>query len=114
MKANQGMYPVSTMCRLLGVSSSEYHARKNRPPSERAKTDAALMERIRSIYSRSRQTYGMPPIHFDLTQEGLRIGRKRVARLMRAAGLQGMDDHFGEGGAGHSGSGKARFPGDGA
>ncbi len=63
---------------------------KNRPPSERAKSDAALMERIRSIYSRSRQTYGMPRIHFELTQEGFRIGRERVARLMRAAGLQGV------------------------
>ena len=48
------------------------------------------MERIRSIYSRSRQTYGMPRIHFELTQEGFRIGRERVARLMRAAGLQGV------------------------
>ena len=90
MKANQDRYPASTMCRLLGVSSSGYHAWKHRPPSERAKSDAALMERIRSIHSRSRQTYGMPRIHFELIQEGFRIGRKRVARLMRAAGLQGV------------------------
>jgi putative transposase len=90
VKANQDFYPISTMCRLLGVSSSGYHAWKDRPPSARATADAALMERIRTIHSRSRQTYGMPRIHFELTQEGFRIGRKRVARLMRAAGLQGV------------------------
>jgi len=84
------MYPVSTMCRLLGVSSSGYHAWKDRPPSKRATADAVLTERIRAIHNRSRQTYGMPRIHFELTQEGVRIGRKRVARLMRVAGLQGV------------------------
>lgn len=78
------------MCRLLGVSSSGYHAWKHRPPSARAAYDAVITERIRAIHSRSRQTYGMPRIHFELTKEGFRIGRKRVARLMRAAGLQGI------------------------
>jgi putative transposase len=90
VKANQGFYPVSTMCRLLGVSSSGYHAWKNRAPSERAMANAALTERIRAIHGRSRQTYGMPRIHFELVQEGFRVGRKRVARLMQAAGLQGV------------------------
>jgi putative transposase len=90
VKANQDFYPVSTMCRLLGVSSSGYHAWKNRPPSERALADAALTERIRAIHSRSRQTYGMPRIYAELVQQGFRVGRKRVARLMRAAGLQGI------------------------
>ena len=52
-------YPVATMCRLLGVSSSGYDAWKNRPLSKRATADALLMERIRTIHSRSRQTYGM-------------------------------------------------------
>jgi putative transposase len=84
------VYPVSTMCRLLGVSSSGYHAWKDRPPSERATSDAALTERIRAIYSRSRQTYGIPRIHAELAHEGIRVGRKRVARLMRAAGIQGV------------------------
>lgn len=90
MKANQDFYPVSTMCRLLGVSSSGYHAWKHRPPSKRAIADAVLSERIQAIHSRSRQTYGMPRIHFELIQEGFRLSRKRVARLMRAAGLQGI------------------------
>jgi len=48
------------------------------------------MERILAIHNRSRQTCGMPRIHFELTREGFRIGRKRVARLMRAAGPQGV------------------------
>jgi putative transposase len=90
VKANQDLYPVSMMCRLLGVSSSGYHAWKHQPPSARAVYDAVITERIRAIHSRSRQTYGMPRIHFELTKEGFRIGRKRVARLMRAAGLQGI------------------------
>ena len=90
MKANRGVYPVFTMCCLLGVSSSGYHARKNRPLSMQRMADAVLMERIRAIHSGSRQTYGMSRVHFELTQKGFRIGRKRVARLMRAAGLQGI------------------------
>jgi len=90
VKANQDFYPVSMMCRLLGVSSSGYHAWKNRAPSARAMADAALTERIRAIHGCSRQTYGMPRIYVELVQEGFRVSRKRVARLMRAAGLQGV------------------------
>ena len=90
MKANQDRYPVTTMCRLLGVSPSGYYAWKNRPPSKRATADAALMERIQATHQRSRGTYGMPRIYAELKEEGFRIGRKRVARLMRTAGLQGI------------------------
>jgi hypothetical protein len=90
VKANQDCYSVSTMCRLLGVSSSGYHAWKHRAPSPRAMADAALLERIRAIHHRSRATYGIPRIHAELVDEGFRIGRKRVARLMRLAGLQGV------------------------
>jgi len=90
VKANQGVYPVATMCRLLGVSTSGYHAWKNRPLSKRATADAALLERIRTIHHRSRQTYGMPRVYAELVEEGVRVGRKRVTRLMRLAGLQGV------------------------
>ena len=90
MKANQGRYPIYTMCRLLGVSSSGYHAWKDRPLSKRAIADAALTEKIRAIHSRSRETYGMPRIHAELTHEGFQVSRKRIARLMWAAGLQGV------------------------
>ncbi len=78
------------MCRLLGVSASGYYAWRLRPPSARAQADAALTESIRAIHERSRETYGMPRIHAELAAEGLPVGRKRVARLMRAAGLEGI------------------------
>jgi len=78
------------MCRLLGVSASGYYAWQQRPPSARAQADAALTESIRAIHERSRETYGMPRIHAELTAEGRLVGRKRVARLMRAAGLEGI------------------------
>jgi putative transposase len=78
------------MCRLLGVSASGYYAWQQRPPSARAQADAALTESIRAIHERSRETYGMPRIHAELAAEGQLVGRKRVARLMRAAGLEGI------------------------
>ncbi len=78
------------MCRLLGVSASGYYAWQQRPPSARAQADAALTESIRAIHERSRETYGMPRIHAELAAEGLLVGRKRVARLMRGAGLEGI------------------------
>lgn len=90
MKANQVTYPIATMCRTLGVSPSGYHAWKIRPPSKRATEDAAMTERIRAFHARSRGTYGAPRIHQDLFEEGDRVGRKRIARLMRLAGLQGV------------------------
>ncbi len=90
MKANQVTYPIATMCRVLGVSSSGYHAWKKRPPSKRAVSDAALSERIRTIHHHSRETYGAPRIHAELVETGARVGCKRVARLMRVAGLRGV------------------------
>jgi putative transposase len=84
------MYHVATMCRVLDVSSSGYYAWRSRPLSARAREDATLTERIRQIHEQSRGTYGVPRIHAELAFEGVRVGRKRVARLMRAAGLQGI------------------------
>jgi putative transposase len=78
------------MCRVLGVSPGGYYARRARPPSARARADAELHLRIAEIHRRSRATYGAPRIHAELKAQGLRIGRKRVARLMRAAGLYGV------------------------
>jgi putative transposase len=78
------------MCRLLGVSASGYHAWRRRPPSMRANDDAVLLERIREIHVASRGTYGAPRIHAELAAEGASVGRKRVARLMRGAGLAGV------------------------
>ena len=78
------------MCRLLGVSSSGYHAWVKRQPSRRAETDAALTVEIRAAHAASRGTYGAPRIHAELAAKGTYIGRKRVARLMTQAGLAGV------------------------
>lgn len=78
------------MCRLLGVSRSGYYAWRVRPPSHRDRADAELVERIKAIHEKSRGTYGAPRVHAELRLgEGIRCGRKRVARLMRKAGLWG-------------------------
>jgi putative transposase len=74
---------------MLGVSKSGYYAWRDRPPSERRQQDALLIEKIREIHSRSRETYGYPRVHAELRSLGVRCGRRRVARLMRAAGLRG-------------------------
>jgi putative transposase len=87
---HQADYPIATMCRLLGVSSSGYQAWLRRPRSRRAETDAALTAEIRATHAASRGTYGAPRVHAELAATGLRIGRKRVARLMSQAGLAGV------------------------
>jgi putative transposase len=74
------------MCRVLGVSPSGYYAWRYRKPSAHAREDAELSEKIRSDHETSRGTYGAPRIHADLADEGIRVGRKRVARLMRTSG----------------------------
>jgi putative transposase len=84
------MHGIATMCRVLGVSPGGYYARLARPPSARARVDAELRTRIADIHRCSRATYGVPRIHAELKAQGLRVGRKRVARLMRAAGLYGV------------------------
>lgn len=90
VERERASFPVTTMCRVLGVSPSGYWAWANRPPSERARRDAGLTAEIRRIHERSRGTYGVPRVHAELRFEGTRCGRKRVARLMRAEGLEGV------------------------
>jgi putative transposase len=87
---HQADYPIATMCRLLGVSPSGYHAWVKRQPSRRAETDAALTVDVRAAHAASRGTYGAPRIHAELAAKGIRVGRKRVARLMRQAGVAGV------------------------
>ncbi len=84
------MHRVAAMCRVLGVSTSGHYAWLSRGPSERARADEMLLRRIRLIHSHSRQTYGAPRIHAELADDGVRAGRKRVARLMRREGLRGI------------------------
>jgi len=90
VKSNQAVFPLVAQCRVLGVSSSGYHAWRIREPSDRRKTDAALTERIRSIHERSWGTYRTPRVYAELSEQGVRVGRKRVARLMKEAGLRGV------------------------
>lgn len=91
MKANQAAYPVRVMCRLLGVSASGFYAGLERPLSRRAHQDILLSAKIHAIHQLWRESYGAPRIHAELTQEhAIHVGRKRVARLMRRAGLRGV------------------------
>src|SRR6202451_733843 len=78
------------MCRVLEVSTSGYYAWCKRSPSARAQADADLTSRMSAIHERSRAPYGAPRIHAELEAEGIQVGRKRVARLMRTAGLVGV------------------------
>ena len=91
MKANQATYPVRVMGRLLGVSASGFYAWAGRPPSARAVEDIGLTAQIHAIHRRSDGAYGAPSIHAELADDHHRwVGKKRVARLMRAARLQGL------------------------
>jgi len=90
MNAHQAFYPVKSMCRVLQVSSSGYYAWRKRQPSERTQEDQKLSQQIREIHKRSKGTYGAPRIHAELAEAGVHLGRKRVARLMRAEGLRGV------------------------
>jgi putative transposase len=89
--AEKAHHPVSQLARVLGVARAGYYAWACRPPSDRDRSDALLGEQIRQIHARSRGTYGAPRIHAEL-RLGLAIhaSRKRVARLMREYGLQGV------------------------
>jgi putative transposase len=76
-------FPVRLMCRVLGASPSGFYDWLRRPESPRATEDRALVEKIQAVHGDSRRTYGSPRVHASLKAEGYRIGRKRVARLMR-------------------------------
>jgi putative transposase len=90
VRANQAVYPIVTMCRLLEVSASGYYAWRAREPSAREQGDAELTALIRHFHEASGGIYGARKIHADLAEAGHRVGRKRVARLMRSAGLRGV------------------------
>ena len=91
IEAEKAEHSVVRLCRLLGVSPSGYYAWRTRPPSARAEADAALTGTIREVHVASRGTYGAPRVHAELADaHGVRCGRKRVARLMRADGLAGV------------------------
>src|SRR5437763_6785554 len=79
------------MCRALGVNRTSFHDWERRAPSDRALSDAWLTEKIREIHAASDGTYGVRRIHAELRIEHrVRVGRKRVERLMRKAGISGL------------------------
>jgi transposase InsO family protein len=84
------MHHLATLCRVLGVSRAGYYAWARGPARRRAAADADLTGRIWAIHGASRGTYGTPRVHAQLRSFGIRVGRKRVARLMRDAGLVGV------------------------
>jgi putative transposase len=89
--AEKASYPVALMCRVLKVNRTSFHAWEHRPPSDRDLADAWLLERIRAIHKASDGTYGAPRVHAELRlEQRVRVGRKRVERLMASAGLQGI------------------------
>jgi putative transposase len=90
MSTNQARFSIAAMARTLGVSPSGFYAWRKRGPSARAQADAALKTRIQAIHAFSRGTYGAPRIRAELADKGARVGQKRVARLLREAGLAGV------------------------
>ena len=87
---HRGAWPVRVMCRVLGVSASGYYAWRTRGESPRAKANHALLGIIRALHAESGGAYGAPRVHAVLRSYGRRIGRHRIARLMRGAGLRGL------------------------
>jgi putative transposase len=82
-------FGVAPICRALGFASSSYYARKTRPPSRRAVEDERLLEQIRALHVDNYCAYGARRVWKALARQGVEVGRGRVERLMRSAGLQG-------------------------
>ena len=88
IEMEKASYPISMLCRLLGVSASGYHAWRRRPESPRRRSDNALCVWIAHIHRASRGTYGAPRIHAELRADGARVGKKRVARAGNSVGCR--------------------------
>ena len=88
IQAEKASYPVRMLCRTLEVSPAGFYGWCDREPSERQRRDEALRVSIRAVHAASRRTYGSPRVHLELREANDRVGRKRVARLMREEGLQ--------------------------
>ena len=89
IQAEKANHPVRTLCRALGVSASGFYASQQRGPSPRVRTDRRLRLHLRAIHRASGGSYGSPRLHEALQQQGERVGRKRVMRLMRVEQLRG-------------------------
>jgi len=89
VEAESSRYPVALVCRIAQVSRAAYYAWRDTPVSARAQEDAVLTAKIRAIHAASGGQYGVPRVLAELRAQGEDVGRKRVARLMKAAGLRG-------------------------
>jgi putative transposase len=91
IEAERAQHPVSLLCGVLGVTRGGYYAWKRRRTSKRRREDERLARLIASIFGQSHETYGAPRIQAELADEhGLKVGKKRVARLMRELGIEGV------------------------
>src|SRR5205823_3148162 len=90
IEAEKACYPIALLCRVLQVARAGYYAWRTRAPSPRAQADATLTVELVRLHDQSRRTYGAPRLHADLAAAGTRVGRKRVARLLRLAGVRGV------------------------
>ena len=90
VEAEKESFSVSSLCRAMRVSRSGFYAWRDRPASDREKEDLALAVEVRAIHAESRGVRGSPGIHGELRRRGRRVGRKRVARLMRENKLAGV------------------------
>lgn len=88
MEEHRGTYKVKSMCEVLKVSRSGYYAWSTRYPSRRKQANEELLERIRKIHCQSRRLYGSPRITAELNEEGVRCGKNRVARIMKAHSIR--------------------------
>ena len=86
----RGCFPVTFMCKALGIVASGYYRWRDRPPSQRDRDDAALCRAIQRIYHASEGSYGVRRVHWSLLNEGFEIGFGRVQRLMQRMGLAGL------------------------
>jgi putative transposase len=94
IEAEKAEHSISRLCKVLGVTRQGFHAWRRRGPSPRQLGDEELKRLIVTIYDRSHQTYGAVRIHDELRDaHQLRVGRKRVARLMRQRGIKGIPGH---------------------
>lgn len=89
MDAEKAYYPVAMMCRVLGEKRSSFYAWRTRPQCPRKLKDDALLVRIREVHRANKSCYGSPRLQRALREDGLSVSRKRVARLMRQAGIKG-------------------------
>ena len=90
VEAEKAEHHVSRLCSVLEVTRQGYYAWRSRPPSRRRQHDLELEQIVREAFAESRETYGAPRLHAELKARGVRVGKKRVARLMREIGLQGV------------------------